>query len=527
MSASIVLSGLCWSAPDAKPVLDGIDLTFHRERAGIVGRNGAGKSTLLRLIAGELRPCAGRIAISGSVAKFRQIVATDPDETIADLFGVAGPLAVLDRAASGDADAETLAEADWALPTRLEAALAKVGLDTPPDTRLSRLSGGQRTRAALAAAIFPEPDFLLLDEPTNHLDRDGRSAVHDVLENWRGGALVASHDRELLERMDAIVELSSLGAARYGGNWSAYQARKSIERDAILHDLDLAERQAGEVARAAQIMIERKQRRDAAGARKGARGDMPRILIGKRRNRAESSGGDARRLAERQAGEAEQALAQARARVEVIESLSVVLRPSGLPAEKTVLELDHVSAGYDDAPTVLNDMSLTIVGPERLAVIGANGSGKSTLLALASGRLAARSGRVQWHVSSAMLDQDLGLLDPSLSVAANFALIHPTAGDNAARAALARFRFRGDAALRTVETLSGGEALRAALACVLGATEPPQFLILDEPTNHLDLESLAVIEEGLRSYDGALLVASHDEAFLEAIGIQRRISLGT
>ena len=210
----------------------------------------------------------------------------------------------------------------------------------------------------------------------------------------------------------------------------------------------------------------------------------------------------------------------------MLECLNIVIPSSGLPAEKTVLVLDRVTAGHagDDAP-ILHDVSLTLVGPERVAVMGPNGSGKSTLLALASGRMSPQSGAVRRPVPCALLDQELSLLDPHTSVAANFQRLNPRVDDNTARAALARFLFRGAAAMRIVETLSGGEVLRAALACVLGAGQPPEFLILDEPTNHLDLDTLSVLEDGLRSYDGALLVASHDERFLAAIGIERRVML--
>ena len=165
---------------------------------------------------------------------------------------------MLRRAEAGKASAEELANADWTLEARMASALAEVGLDAQPDTPLSTLSGGQRTRAALAALVFAEPDFLLLDEPTNNLDREGREAVIDLLASWRGGAIVVSHDRELLDTMDAIVELTSLGATRYGGNWSAYRERKALELAATRRDLADAEKRVAEVDRRAQETAETK-----------------------------------------------------------------------------------------------------------------------------------------------------------------------------------------------------------------------------------------------------------------------------
>src|SRR6185369_14813747 len=149
------------------------------------------------------------------------------------------------------------------------------------------LSGGQRARAGLAALVFNEPDFILLDEPTNNLDRDGRRAVIDLLAGWRSGAIVVSHDRELLETLDAIVELTGLGATRYGGNFSHYRERKALELAAAQHDLADAERRVADVAQRAQATAERKARKDGAGHKKRARGGIPRIQLNTLRNRSE------------------------------------------------------------------------------------------------------------------------------------------------------------------------------------------------------------------------------------------------
>jgi ATPase subunit of ABC transporter with duplicated ATPase domains len=158
-------------------------------------------------------------------------------------------------------------------------------------------------------------------------------------------------------------------------------------------------------------------------------------------------------------------------------------------------------------------------------VIGKNGSGKTTLLSLLTGRLSPWAGTVQVMVPFALLDQKIELLDPRLSIRDNFRRLHPGADENVCRAALARFMFRADAALQPVASLSGGQMLRAGLACVLGGPAPPSLLLLDEPTNHLDINSIEAVETGLRAYDGALLVVSHDEAFLDAIGVTRRLAL--
>lgn len=522
--SAIILSDLSWSRPYGRPLFSHLDLTFNAERTGLVGRNGVGKTTLLNLISGALPIQTGHVSVTGTLGVLRQAVQAGPAETVADLFGATEALMILRRAEAGEATTADLETADWTLEVRMVSALARVGLEAVPETRLASLSGGQRTRAGLAALVFSEPDFLLLDEPTNNLDREGRQAVFDLLTAWRGGAIVVSHDRELLETMDAIVELTSLGAMRYGGNWSHYRERKALELAAAQADLADAEKRISDVTRAAQAATERKARKDSAGQKKAAKGDAPRILLGAMKNRSENTGGDNARLAERRHGEAMEAAAGARERIEILQPLSVLVAPTGLPASRAVLQIDGVTTGYQDRP-VIRDLSLNITGPERVVITGPNGSGKTTLLALITGKLNPWSGTVRITDSFALLDQSVNLLDPSQSIRDNFRRLHPQADENSCRAALARFMFRAGAALQIVATLSGGQMLRAGLACVLGGIAPPDFLILDEPTNHLDIDSIEAVEAGLRAYDGALLVVSHDAAFLEAINITRRITL--
>ncbi|KGJ07593.1 ABC-F family ATP-binding cassette domain-containing protein [Paracoccus versutus] len=525
MPASVTLSGLSHTTPDGTPLFTGLNLSFGPECTGLVGRNGSGKTTLLRLITGELAPQSGSVHAPPRLVVLRQDVEPAPMGSIADLFHAGPALALLDRAEAGLAGADDLAQADWTLPARIEAALLRCGLSVPPDIPLASLSGGQRTRAALAALVFAEPDLLLLDEPTNNLDREGRRAVAELIRGWRGAAIVVSHDRELLEGMDAIVELTSLGATRYGGNYSTYRALKQVELDAARRDLADAGKARAETRRRAQQAAERKARKDRAGRHLHLKGGQPRIILDAWKDQAEAAGGAHLRLREARMAEAEDALALAREKLEVIEPLQMRIAPTGLPPGRLVLRLDHVTGGHDPARPVIRNLSLAITGPERIAIHGPNGSGKTTLLALVTGRLAPLQGTVDLRVPFALLDQHLGLLDPGLTLRGNFLRLNPQADENQARAALARFRFRADDALRQADSLSGGERLRAGLACTLGQAVPPPLLILDEPTNHLDLDATEALEAALAGYDGALLVVSHDAAFLDRLALDRTVRL--
>lgn len=236
-------------------------------------------------------------------------------------------------------------------------------------------------------------------------------------------------------------------------------------------------------------------------------------MIGGLRERSENTSGGNARLAERQRAEALETAEESRARIEVLQPFSLTLASTRLHATKSVLAMEDVTAGYVDQHPVLRDFSLSVTGPERVALAGPNGSGKTTILSLLAGKLQPWKGTVRVNVPFALLDQRVELLDPTLSIRDNFLAANPSSSENACRAALARFMFRADAAHQIVSTLSGGQMLRAGLACTLGGDQPPQLLILDEPTNHLDLTSIEAVEAGLTAYDGALLVVSHDTTF--------------
>ncbi len=525
-SPTVTLTGLSAATPDGHTLFKNLDLSFGSERTGLVGRNGTGKTTLLELIAGLREPAIGTIQRRGSIGYLRQWPDIADNATVAEAMGLADHLALFRRGLSGEATSDELDLIDWTIEAEMEAALARLGLaDLDPDRPFKQLSGGEQTRARLAGLLTQKPDFLAMDEPTNHLDRAGRAFIAEIVESFKGGLLIVSHDRELLERMDRIVEITTLGVTVWGGNYSFYRAEKARATERAEGELASARQHADRTARDIEAARQRKEKRDAVGKKGRASAGQPKILLDAAKERAEGSAGGVGRLALRQQAEAEDRLSSAKEAVERARKLDFHVSGTELPAGKIVLSIEDLTGGPPQNPRAIQGLSLTVTGAERIALEGPNGAGKTTLLRLIAGQLAAATGRIHCPVPLAYLDQRAAILDFGMSLVENFRRLNPGATDNAAYAALARFHFRNEAARLTPATLSGGERLRAALACAIGGEDPAGLLLLDEPVNHLDIESVEAVEDALNAYRGAFIAVSHDAAFLANIGVTRRISL--
>src|SRR5437870_3675933 len=346
MPAFLVLDSISLATPDGRPLFDGLTLAVGRERTGVVGRNGCGKSTLLRLIAGEIEPAGGSLQRIGSIGMLAQL--TDERLTVDEALGVVGGLARLRRLERGQGSLEgsldDAAEADWTLETRIQAALTDAGLPSLPLHRpIVSLSGGERTRVALARLLIQAPDLLLLDEPTNNLDTDGRQAVAQLLERWQGGVLVASHDRALLERVDRIVELTPIGIRIFGGAWSAFAEARDAARARAADDLDRASDALRNTERALQKAREKKARRDKAGRAWRAKGIEDKMFMDREKERAENSAARDSQLAGRQIGGRAEALAEARARGEILTPLAIELPKTSLPGSRELVVCQDVA----------------------------------------------------------------------------------------------------------------------------------------------------------------------------------------
>jgi ATPase subunit of ABC transporter with duplicated ATPase domains len=523
---SILCTDLSFEWPDGAAVLDGFHLAVGPGRTGLIGLNGAGKSTLLRLLAGELTPTSGTVRIAGEVGYLPQGLTVAQDTRVDEALGIRTAREALHAIESGDADERhfTALGDDWDVEERAAETLDRLGLGhLGLDRTTGELSGGEGVLLHLAALLMRRPDVLLLDEPTNNLDRRARARLYEAVAAWRGVLVVVSHDRELLSHVDQIADFRDGAVTWYGGTYQDYERTLAAEQETAERLVRNAE---SDVRRQRRDLIEARIKLDrsaAYGKQRSITRNDPKILAGALKRQGQETAGRVRGMHAERLADARDRLTAAEEAVRDDAEIRIDLPRTAVPAGRTVLVLDRVRLSYGALAHGTADLELR--GPERVALVGRNGAGKSTLLRAIAGELAPVAGEVTAHVPLRHLPQRLDLLDDTLSVAGNVRRFAPAAGDNAVRARLARFLFRGERADRPAGTLSGGERFRATLAALLLADPPPQLLLLDEPTNNLDLASVRQLTQALSGYRGALVVASHDLPFLRSLGITRWLEL--
>ncbi|MFJ9175033.1 ABC-F family ATP-binding cassette domain-containing protein [Streptomyces sp. NPDC102360] len=537
MTATLVAKNLVAGHGD-RTLFSGLDLVVAPgDVIGLVGANGAGKSTLLRLLAGLTTPEGGDVRLSpptATVGHLPQEPDRRPGETIREFLarrtGVTEAQRTMDEATQGLVDGTPGADDAYAtslerwlnlggadLDERAEEVAEQLGLDVGLDQAMTSLSGGQAARAGLASLLLSRYDVFLLDEPTNDLDLDGLDRLETFVRGLRAGTVVVSHDREFLTR--TVTKVLELDLAQqeinlYGGGYAAY-----------LEEREVARRHARE---------EYEEFADKKSALEG-RAQMQRTWMDKGVKNARRKATDSDKLGRKFRSEAsEKQAAKARQTQKMIERLDVVDEPR----KEWELRMEiaaaprsgAVVASLRDAQLRRGDfefgpVTLQVDWADRIAITGANGSGKSTLLAALLGRLPVDSGHATLGsgVVVGEVDQARALFYGQETLLDAFGAAVPDTEPAEVRTLLAKFGLKADHVLRPAATLSPGERTRAALALLQG--RGVNLLVLDEPTNHLDLPAIEQLESALATYEGTLLLVTHDRRMLDAVRTTRRLEM--
>ena len=497
-----------------RPVLTDVSFVIDRaDRVGLIGENGAGKSTLLGIIAGLTRPDRGTVTRPGRTGILLQEVVHGPDDTVSDLIEAAiAPVraieAELENAAAalaegaGERYAEALDAAEradvWTLDARRDTLLAGLGVgDIPLDRRLVDVSGGQRSRFALAALLLSRPDALVLDEPTNHLDDAAVAFLREQLLDWGGPVVFASHDRAFLDELATVLididpsKERASAVTRFGGTYTDYLAWKAAERARWearfeAEAVELRDLEASLAGTAREIAHDR------------AWSDNDKMAKGLKKNTVE--------------GQISRRVRNVKVRIDDLErnrleKPSEVLTFAGIPSGSHSLEGTLLELADARIPGRLDIDSLRIGASSRMLITGHNGAGKSTLLSVLAGELPAGRLTRTRGLRTALLAQDVRWRDPSLSSRAIYErAIGERRAENVPLVDLGLIASRD--LDRPAGELSQGQQRRLALAVIIA--RPPHLFLLDEPTNHLSLALATELEDAIGSYPGAVVVASHD-----------------
>lgn len=496
-----------------------ISCTMDKHRIGLIGRNGIGKSILSAILSGDISPSSGKVSAPSNFSIFTQERLTELEHglTIAEYLEKHHILNALKHVQMGSCLEKwfEIIDQDWELESQLKQDLANLGLPPEPSFLCNELSGGQFTRLALWKRFRQSAELLILDEPSNHLDNTAKQWLIESMNVFSGAILLISHDRELLNQVEEIWQLSTTGLQVFGGNYDFYESQKYIEQQSIDKQLVNINRQKKQLDAQTQRNIEKAQQRAAKSNKLRRRGSQGKMLLNKMKESAENSLSNRSKLSQIKKTQLQCRERQLTTQQDRWKSQTFNVSSCQQTSNTRVLYLDGQLAFGTKA-----QLNLQLFSKDKIHLQGPNGCGKSTLLQTLSGKLSLSQGDVSTTSRFCYLDQHLTIIDQTRSVLDNFCLHVNGNSECSARTVLAGMGFRGDDVFKYAESLSGGEKIKLAMLIVSHHPKQP-FLLLDEPDNHLDIDSKAILANALNDYQGGFLLVTHDCAFAHHSGVQQ------
>jgi len=482
-----------------KEIFENISFVLNKgEKIGLIGKNGSGKTTLLKIIVGETEPNEGRIIIGKDekVGYLPQTLETDFERTIREFFS------------------ENQKTEDWQIKKSL-GKLEVYNIDL--NRKLKTFSGGELTKIALSRLLIKEPTILLLDEPINNLDIEGITYLQKFLYRFKGGVLLVSHDRWILDKVSTkIIDLQLTERGRiakiYPGNFSCYKEiyQKETEKQEALYYLQ--QKGIKKIKMEIQQLKQKAQKMQKSFINDKKKGNIGIIDLSKGSKIAGKAKVEEKKL---------QKLLESEERIEKPQKEKEIKFYFGTFLEKgqKALKVENLYFSFD-RNNILKEINLEVYGKNRVALLGPNGSGKTTFIKILLGKIKPRKGEIKWNpsVKVGYLPQEMIFSDYSKTVLEEFEkdLEIP---ENEARRILGRFLFSGDEQIKKLKDLSLGERRRLYLAKIFASGA--NFLLLDEPTNHFDISAVEAIETALSQFEGVIFAISHDRYFLKNIGIEK------
>ena len=542
---SISIQQISYIHPDKEVLFSDLNFAISKgQKLGLVGNNGCGKSTLLQIIAGQLSPSSGVIVRPDDLYYIPQHFGQYDSLTIAQALQIERKQQALHAILSGDASNENfvILDDDWNIKERSIAALDLWGLGQfTLSYPMNLLSGGEKTRVFLAGMDIHHPSVILMDEPTNHLDSSGRQRLYDWVEKCRSTLLVVSHDRTLLNLLPEICELEKHQINYYGGNYEFYKEQKTLMQEALQQRIEEKEKALRIARKVARETAERRDKQNVRGEKNNIKKGVPRIVLNALQGKSEKSTSKLNSTHQEKAEKLTGERNQLRSSLSPTAILKTDFNSSSLHTGKILVTAKEINFGYhpnSDSNDIQDNgdfklqlwqtpISFQLKSGDRLRIEGVNGSGKTTLLKLITGQLQPQEGNLtRMEFTYVYLNQEYSIIDDRNSILEQtYAFNNRNLPEHEIKIILNRYLFPASEWDKSCRKLSGGEKMRLAFCCLMISNNTPDMFILDEPTNNLDIQSIEIITATIKNYTGTVIAISHDDYFIQEIGIEQRILL--